>query len=148
VPISNAAVSARKTLRAWIERLKRVAGDVPVFDRARKAVLAHRLASRFSADHDLVFPNPIGEPQNPAVVLYSQLKTATQKAGLPAKAVRFHGLRHLAVSAMIAQGAQILTVSRIAGHSDPSITLKVYSHLLAEDLVAAADKFDLMRQVV
>ena len=89
---------------------------VPVFDRARKAILAHRLASRFSADHDLVFPNPVGGPHNPAAVAYSELRTATKKAGLPEKAVRFHGLRHLAVSALIAEGAQILTVSRIAGH--------------------------------
>jgi len=39
-------------------------------------------------------------------------------------------------------GANILQISRIAGHADPSITLKVYSHLLADGLAEAADRYD------
>ena len=55
---------------------------------------------------------------------------------------RFHDLRHFAVSQLIAQGAKILQISRIAGHADPSITLKVYSHLFADGLAEAADRYD------
>jgi integrase len=67
---------------------------------------------------------------------YPALKQASVQA------FRFHDLRHFAVSQLIAQGANILQISRIAGHADPSITLKVYSHLLADGLAEAADRYD------
>ena len=59
-----------------------------------------------------------------------------ERAGVPP--FRFHDLRHFAVSQLIAQGANILQISRIAGHADPSITLRVYSHLFADGLAEAA----------
>jgi integrase len=33
---------------------------------------------------------------------------------------------------LIASGANILTISKIVGHANPSITLNVYSHLLPD----------------
>ncbi len=44
--------------------------------------------------------------------------------------VRFHDLRHTAVSLQLRAGADILALSRVAGHSSPSITLNVYAHEL------------------
>ncbi len=43
------------------------------------------------------------------------------------------------------QGANILLVSRVAGHARPSITLDVYSHLFEEGLAEAALRFDPLR---
>jgi hypothetical protein len=43
---------------------------------------------------------------------------------------------------MIEQGANVLLVSKVAGHARPSVTLDVYSHLFAEGLREAAEKFD------
>jgi integrase len=53
--------------------------------------------------------------------------------------VTFHALRHVHVSALIAAGLDIVAVSKRIGHSNPSITLKVYSHLFnsAGDTAAA-----------
>jgi hypothetical protein len=42
----------------------------------------------------------------------------------------------------IAQGANILQVARVAGHSNPAVTLRVYSHLFRDGLAEAAAKFD------
>ena len=56
--------------------------------------------------------------------------------------LRLHDLRHYAVSRLIEQGANILLVSRIAGHAKPSVTLDVYAHLFAEGIEEAAVKFD------
>lgn len=43
--------------------------------------------------------------------------------------VTLHTLRHTFASNLIAQGCDVVTVQRALGHSTPSITLNVYSHL-------------------
>ena len=48
---------------------------------------------------------------------------------------------------MISQGAAITLVARIAGHSDPAVTLRVYSHLLEGTLADAATRYDPLRTV-
>lgn len=54
--------------------------------------------------------------------------------------ITVHGLRHSAASAAIRQGMTPVQVSRILGHSKPSITLDVYSHEFPDDLVAIGDE--------
>src|SRR5215510_6223900 len=49
--------------------------------------------------------------------------------GMPA--VTLHSLRHTHTSMLIANGVDILTISRRLGHSSPTITLGVYGHLIA-----------------
>jgi integrase len=51
-----------------------------------------------------------------------------------------HGLRHTAASLAIAAGATVVVVCRMLGHSSPSVTLDVYSHLFADDLDTVADR--------
>ncbi|MCP9486126.1 MAG: hypothetical protein MSC30_09700 [Gaiellaceae bacterium MAG52_C11] len=41
--------------------------------------------------------------------------------------------------------ARVLQVARVAGHADPSITLRVYGHLMADGLAEAARRFDPLR---
>jgi integrase len=53
-------------------------------------------------------------------------------------AISFHGLRHSHVSALIAGGVDVLTVSRRIGHASPVVTMKVYAHLFSETDKAAA----------
>ena len=55
---------------------------------------------------------------------------------------RFHDLRHTCVSRLVAAGADVKLVQAVAGHSNPLITLKRYSHLLDARLSEAADRFD------
>lgn len=43
---------------------------------------------------------------------------------------------------LIAQGASILKVARVAGHADPSVTLRVYGHLFGDGLTEAARRYD------
>jgi integrase len=47
--------------------------------------------------------------------------------------VRFHDQRHAHASQLIAAGHSIKAVSRRLGHSDITITLKVYAHLMPDD---------------
>lgn len=51
-----------------------------------------------------------------------------RRAGL--RAVRIHDARHSCASWLIAAGADVVAVSRRLGHSDPAVTLRVYSHFV------------------
>lgn len=91
----------------------------------------HRLRSAYSADGDLVFPSEKGTPQDQRNV-GRRLQRLRDAAGLGASdgrpPFRWHDSRHTFVSLLIAQGADVVTVSRQAGHADPSITARIYSH--------------------
>ena len=62
------------------------------------------------------------------------------KADLPK--IRFHDLRHTAASLMLNNGVPPIVVSRILGHSKPSITLDLYGHLYHEMQGEAAKIMD------
>jgi hypothetical protein len=47
-----------------------------------------------------------------------------------------HQMRHTFASLLLQDGAPITYVSRMLGHKDPSITLRVYSHWLPDNSVA------------
>ena len=135
--------------RGVITSTKTAAGErtVPMFGSARLALLEQKARSRWTRPHDLVFPTVVGTPQKPATEAEREFRHALYRAGLPRLAFRFHDLRHYAVSQLIAQGASILQVARVAGHSDPSVTLRVDGHLMADGLAEAARRYDPLRAV-
>ena len=106
-----------------------------------KMLAAHKLASRHSAPVDPVFASTTGKALNWRNLGGSPPKgksagrglgAALAKAGIPGdgkQRVRFHDLRHTFASLLIAQGANIVFVSRQMGHANPSITLAIYAHL-------------------
>lgn len=53
--------------------------------------------------------------------------------------VRLHDLRHFTATQLIGAGVDVRTVAGRLGHSDPSLTLRVYSHAIEERDRAAAD---------
>jgi integrase len=56
-----------------------------------------------------------------------------------AQSVRLHDLRHFTATQLIGAGVDVRTVAGRLGHSDPSVTLRVYSHAIEErDRSAAA----------
>ena len=60
------------------------------------------------------------------------LAAAITKAGLDGEGeprLRFHDLRHTFASLLIAQGLNVVFVSRQLGHASPSFTLDVYGGL-------------------
>jgi integrase len=52
--------------------------------------------------------------------------------------VRLHDLRHFTATQLIGAGMDVRTVADFLGHSDPSLTLRVYSHAIEERNRAAA----------
>jgi integrase len=62
--------------------------------------------------------------------------------GGEAAEVRFHDLRHTAATLLLAQGADPRTIMETLGHSQISLTLNTYSHVLPTLQQEAADKLD------
>jgi len=67
-------------------------------------------------------------------------KPLLRKAGLPD--MRFHDLRHTAATLMLAQGTHAKIVQERLGHSQISVTMDTYSHVLPTMQREAADRFD------
>jgi len=63
-------------------------------------------------------------------------KPAVKRAGIPN--VTIHDLRHTTASIAIANGANVLVLARMLGHSTPTMTLNTYGHMFKEDLEAVA----------
>ncbi len=71
--------------------------------------------------------------QPPARQIIGQRKRVNAKiAGV--KVIRMHDFRHSCASLLINSGAKIPLVSRYLGHSRPTTTLNVYSHMFKDDL--------------
>lgn len=56
--------------------------------------------------------------------------------------VTCHGLRHTYCSLLLAQNVPIQTVSKYLGHSDSTVTLKVYSHFIPDTQERALNALD------
>lgn len=78
---------------------------------------------------DLVFSNAEGMPLLRRNVIKRHYKPALLAAGLPAHA-RLYDLRHSCATLLLAAGVHPKVVSERLGHSDVTLTLNVYSHVL------------------
>jgi len=81
--------------------------------------------------HDLVFCGPGGEPLRRSTILRSGIYQACRRAGLRQCGVKT--LRHSYASGLLAMGAPITQVQHLLGHSNPGVTLRVYSHWIASE---------------
>jgi len=76
-------------------------------------------------ENDLIFPSILGTPFG-TMSLHKDFKKMLKAANFPN--IRFHDLRHTAASLMLNHGISALVVSKILGHSNPSVTLSTYAH--------------------
>lgn len=93
------------------------------------------------AFHDLgyVLHNENGTPYHPDS-LTTKWKRFLERSNLPY--VRFHDLRHSNATALIAAGVNPRTVQQLLGHSDVSVTLNTYTHVLPAMEEEAVDTLD------
>ena len=104
----------------------------PVVVSALRLHRARQLQERLLAganwqDTGLVFTTTIGTPMD-ARNLTKRFQKALKGAGLPKK--RFHDLRHTCASLLLVQGVHPRVVMEILGHSQMSLTMDTYSHVM------------------
>jgi integrase len=90
-------------------------------------------------DDAFVFGTVEGKPRDPDRITQDWKRFAAAR-NLPK--VTLHGLRHASASALIAAGADVITVSRRLGHANANTTLSVYAHLFGRSDEAAAEAMD------
>jgi integrase len=103
---------------------------------ALKSLKEHRVrqeeekkkAGSYWQEHDYVFCTSLGTHLNPTRDVLDLLKTFLKKAELPD--IRFHDLRHSAATLLLSLGVHPKVVQEILGHSQISMTMDIYSHVL------------------
>ena len=110
--------------------------DIPIPEKLINDLLKYQRWFRlFDDDFDNKFDNyyiavnmyrePVGRD-----TISSWLRQFEKSNGF--KHISCHGLRHTYCSLLLSQNVPIQTVSKYMGHSDSTITLKVYSHFIAD----------------
>ncbi|MBF6604993.1 MAG: site-specific integrase [Chloroflexi bacterium] len=122
---------------------------VPLPALVRDALVAHRARQMEepgplrpeSADEfaDLVFTTTLGTPLD-GITVTRRFQRILAAADLPKQ--RFHDLRHACASLLLAQGVPARVVMETLGHSEISLTLNTYSHVLPSLGREAADRMD------
>jgi integrase len=107
----------------------------------RREQLEERLALGLGklTEDALVFPSRDGGPSRPTN-LSSAWAAVAKTIGLTG--LSFHSLRHTHASMLIDAGIDVVRISKRLGHADPSITLRVYSHLFEKRDDKSADAID------
>ncbi len=126
------------------DRSRRVLSVPTALVSALKAHRARQLQERLLAgdrwrDSGLVFTSRIGTPLEPRNVTRAY-KALLTRAGLPD--IRFHDLRHSCASLLVAQGLHPRVVMETLGHSQISLTMNTYAHVLADVQREAAVTMD------
>ncbi len=93
---------------------------------------------------DRVFLSPVGCPWPKATTNPMRIfDRILERAGIDKKNVEgkldLHAIRHTALTQFFRNGATLTQVQAIAGHSDPKLTMQVYTHLDVEDLRSAVE---------
>ncbi|MDA0567723.1 site-specific integrase [Streptomonospora sp. S1-112] len=119
--------------------------------RARQDEDREAVGEAWRGSGDYVFTTGWGEPIHPDTVssLMSTLirrynnppagKGAAPDEPLPA--ARLHDLRHIHATTLLHAGVPVHVVAARLGHADPSITLRVYAHVVNEQVATVADTF-------
>jgi integrase len=87
-------------------------------------------------DFDLVLAMPDGTPWAPD--RFTDAYTAFARSR-NAVGIRFHDLRHTHASELLRRGTPLKTVSARLGHSNATVTLNTYAHVMSGDDEEAAD---------
>lgn len=113
---------------------------VGVLRAAKKRQTIERLAlgEHYGAG-EYVVCNEAGQPYNPAV-LSRCWADAVQAAGV--RHIKLHGGRHTAATLMHLDGVPVAVIAAWIGHSDPTLTLRVYAHSQDDALKAAGSSLD------
>lgn len=154
IDLDRATLTVRQALQ-WVDsklvlvepKSDRSRRTVPLPATTVRALRSHRarqlqerlLAGTRWQETGFVFTTSIGTPCDPHSVR-RRYKAALKAAGLPTQ--RFHDLRHACASFLLAQGVQPRAVMETLGHSQISLTMNTYAHVMPTLLRDAADKME------
>jgi integrase len=87
---------------------------------------------------ELLFATRIGTPIDASKCTQRKLQPLLKKLGI--QKAGLHAFRHTCASLLVSQGASLRIAQQQLGHSDPRITLAVYSHVIGDSHMQAVEK--------
>jgi integrase len=139
----KAVIQAPKSKAAL--RSVRLTPDAVAAMRAHKVRQSEReLAATHWQKSGLVFTTGIGTALSPRNVGRS-FEESIARAGVPK--MRLHDLRHVNASLDLSSGTSVKSVAARLGHSDPSVTLRTYAHVLPHEETAAVERLGALLSV-
>ncbi len=138
VNLDNGTINVRNTL--WKGKLY-----PPKTPHSRRTIklpaIALEALQRPESSEGYVFATSKGTPLAVPNFHTHHWRPMLKKARLP-ESLTYHKLRHGAASLMLNQNVPVPVVSRYLGHSNPSITMKIYAHMIDGMGGLAADGMD------
>lgn len=122
--------------------------DALIAHRARQDAERERAGSKWEIPEvvarqqtELVFPSELGGFLSTTTLTRAFHRTLAA-AHVNGRRLRFHDLRHTAITAWLHDGTDPVTASRMAGHASVTITLDLYGHATTTSQRAAAELRD------
>lgn len=149
IDLKEGSLSVRRTL---LERKGKHAFGEPKTAKGRRKVDLPKMAVEALKQHrvkmmaeghrasQLVFCDTEGNPLRKSNLTRRSFQKLMEDAEVPR--IRFHDLRHTAATLLLSQGVHPKVVQERLGHSQISVTLDTYSHVLPTMQRDAADKLD------
>ena len=103
------------------------------------------MAAEGHGDVPWVFCDTAGGPLRRSHFHERTFKPLLVEAGLPP--IRFHDLRHTSATLLLSAGVHPKVLQERLGHSQISVTLDTYSHVLPTLQPEAADKLDAVLRI-
>lgn len=136
-----------KNTRGWVEGPAKTENSVRQITIPKFVVrdLGDHISNGYSNDR-LVFTGTRGGRLQPDGFRKFPWAKALKDAGL--EGVRFHDLRHTAVSIWIREGASPKLVAYRAGHASVQYVLDTYGHLFGDEDLELAERLDIGRPII
>ncbi len=127
----------RKIIKIYKTRMRDKEGDTKTLASTREVDLlpqaeeALRDQMLITGEEGYIFVNSSKNPFYSHDIIGVNFQKLLSKCGVQARVL--YNLRHTFASQLISKGADIVWVSKMLGHKDVSITLKVYTKFIEED---------------
>ncbi|RZU20057.1 site-specific recombinase XerD [Kribbella rubisoli] len=127
------------------------AGTIDALKAHRKLQAADQLVvGEAWTDTGHIFTTGLGQPIYPDTVTqlfgkvlraYNEPEDPADRPAKPLPHARLHDLRHVHATMLLLAGVPVHVVAERLGHADPSITLRVYAHVIRKNAAGVADIF-------
>jgi integrase len=145
IDLANSSINVRHATQTLIGQ--GIVITTPKTERSRRLVTVPASAMQILKDYldyskvsqGLIFTTRSGKPVSSRNIVH-HFKASLREAGLPE--IRFHDLRHTSATLLLSAGVHPKIVQERLGHSQISLTLDTYSHVMPSMQVEAAQKMD------
>ena len=114
--------------------------QVPLSDALRDEMYGLLKRQKEVSDNRTLFTTRVGTPINHRNFTKRVFKQDVMESGL--RQIRFHDLRHTALTLMVKRGVPLPVAQRVAGHTDIKVTMR-YVHVIGKDIDDMGRQFSL-----